>query len=738
MPKKKQQAATKIETSQPEAVLQLAAMGLRVHPLLKRNKVPIVKQWQTKATTDEVQIRKWHAINIDCNWGVATGVESGVFVIDIDPKAGGDKSWAKLIKVHGAVDTPTVITGTGGRHIYFKYPSKLIVRNSASKVGKGIDVRGDNGQVVVPFSIHPNGTAYQWEKNKSPFDLPFAKAPKWLIDILKQNSDIPDAGTIGDKMLKGTRNDAIYSQALSLAERGTDRDFTIATMKQWCKTTGETDITDDEIEMTVASAYKYAESRKASKVTTEIELTDKGNADRMIALAGNKMKYVIPIGWHIWDGKCWQPDMEELSTQNIAVEAALALEAEIREEIGRTTDRGRANVLYKMMNFAMNSRNIGKVKAAVDSARYNPAVFALQSSMDDDRSTYLLNVANGVLDLRTGELKPHDPNLLLTKVSPTAYNPKAKCPHFLQTMKYAFNGDKEMIAYMQRALGYSISGSLNEQCFFICYGPAGANGKSTILEAVHMVLGEGIYAKTSSAETITSSKNGTSSTTQSSLASLRKIRFVSVNEFSASATVDEELMKRLTGGDSIEARFLYKEVFTYMPSFKIWIRANNEPIVRDTGDAFWRRLKKIPFEYQIPKEKRKGSTEMKDILAKEAEGILAWMVQGFQDWYKNGLQEPQKVIKAGAEYRNDSDIFAQFIEDNIIIDANEHVERRKLYRIFVEWCNEQGIRYVMTNKRFSNGMAEKLNQHKQLKHAGIPVWKGIKLNAEASMNSMAY
>jgi len=721
-----------------DQILFLASLGLRMHPLLAKNKVPIIKDWQVKATVDPGMIQQWASIHKNCNWGLATGNESNVFVVDIDVKEHGDKTWAKLLKTNSVPDTVQVQTGGGGMHYYFKCPKNIDIRNSASKVGKGIDIRGNGGQVVVPPSIHPNGTLYSWVPGHSPQDLTPAKAPKWLTDLIKSNQGAAGGAVVGAPVDKGERNDAMYSNALSAAKQGQDKSFVIKSMIEWMRTQGE-DIPESEIEDTVDSAFKYYENWAKNNANSNFNLNDFGNAQRMMVVLDGNAKFVRKgIGWIVWNDKYWEIDVLNKRMASYALKAAVAFEDRLKAELAATNDRNIANTIFKKLQFALSSQNISKINATIEMAEcFEEVQLDDAEQLDDDRSTYLLNCDNGLLDLRTGVLGSHDKSLYITKLTPTAYNPKAKCPTFLKTLSYAFNKDKEMIAFMKRALGYSISGSLNEQAFFICYGPSGANGKSTILEAIHEVLGEGVYAKTSSAEAITSSgKTGQSGTSQSSLAALRKIRFASVNEFSASATLDEELIKRLTGGDSVEARFMYKEVFVYKPCFKIWIRANNEPNIREVGAAFWRRLIEIPFNGQIPEVDRIGPTEIRMQMKTESEGILAWLVQGFQDWNTNGLQKPEKVKAAVVQYRKDSDVFEQFLSESVVQSVDGNVSRKLLYQTFRIWCEEQGIRYIMTNDKFSRGIADKLEQHIQLKLRGIPIWRGIELTQEAKMNGM--
>jgi putative DNA primase/helicase len=713
-----------------DSILQLASLGLRIHPLLAKNKVPIIKAWQEKATCDEAMIHKWSATHPDCNWGMATGSASGVFVVDLDPKSGGDKSWRKLLKDHPCPNTPCVITGSGGSHLYFRYPKNSDIRNSASKVGKGIDVRGEGGQVVIPPSTHPNGTLYKWKE--SPFDIKFAKAPRWLLDLISTMQGDNGSTAIGDKMEKGTRNSQIYHQSLHLARQGALQEITVGVMKAWCKSTGETDMPAGEIEATVASAYKYhAEEDKKVEATADIELSDTGNAQRLLNTFSDKVLYTPSIGWHIWDDRHWGYDDESLKTTKLAMDTITVMKGEVQDQIAAAVDLTKVKSLYRMLNWAITSHNVGRLKAMTDASKSFPQMVRAHDQLDCAGTDFLLNLTNGTLDMRTGILAPHDPRQYITRLVPHAYDPKAKCPTWLQTLRLAFYGDQELIDYFQRAIGYSLSAALSEQCFFICWGESGNNGKSTLMEAIQRILGPD-YATMVDARVVASRDKDNH--VLSSLAMLNKVRIVSINEVAETAVLDEELIKQLTGGDTLQAKKLYMDPFTYKPVFKIWLRANNRPTVRGTGEAFWRRVKLIPFVHPIPLEKRRPRHEIDALLTSEAGGILAWAVRGFQTWYKTGLQDPEEVRVAAAEYRNASDIVNQFFEECLLENEKASVSRQTLYYAFREWSRDQGLRYTMTASRFAKRLNVKLNQVERAKEKGVPVWTGIELNDNAKHN----
>lgn len=714
-------------------VLQLAELGLRIHPLIARNKVPIVKQWQEKATVDPAMIRQWAAIHKDCNWGIATGVDSKVFVVDIDPKSGGDKSWKKLVKEHPIPETVEVRTGSGGTHLYFAYPKSADVRNSASKVGKGVDIRGEGGQVAIPPSIHPNGTAYTWIH--SPHDVKFAKAPKWLLDMIEAKQGNDDNAAIGDKMEKGTRNNQIYHQALFLARQGALMEIAVAAMKAWCKSTGEEDISDDEIEQTVASAFKYhAEEDKKVHAVAEIELSDVGNAERLFSNSGNNVVYVPAIGWHVWDEKHWGYDVEDLKAIKLAIDTMGEMKREVQDQLSASADLTQAKALYKMLNWAISSHNLGRLNSMIGAAKSLPQLVKDNAELDGPDTQFLLNFNNGTLDMRSGELMSHDPKQYITRLIHYNYNPKAKCPTWLKTLELAFGGNKELIDYFQRAIGYSMSAAMSEQCFFICWGESGNNGKSTLMETIHRIVGSD-YATMVDARVVASRDKDNH--VLSSLAMLNKVRIVSINEVAETAVLDEELIKQLTGGDTLQAKKLYMDPFTYEPVFKIWLRANNKPTVRGTGEAFWRRVKLIPFLHPIPAEKRKPRHVIDALLMKEAEGIIAWMVRGFRDWYDNGgLRDPEDVKLAGTSYRESSDLVAQFFEECVeqSKDNKASISRQVLYMTFKEWSNDQGLRWPMTAKKFGIRVMTRLDQYERTRQKGVPVWMGIQLTENAKMN----
>lgn len=711
-------------------VYNLLELGWKVHPLLPKNKVPILKDWVNKASDEPDTIQKWLGEHTGCNWGVATGARSGIFVVDIDPKNGGDQSWEILIRKNDVPTTISVKTGSGGTHYYFKYPKDFTVPNSAGKLGKGIDIRGNGGQVVIPPSIHPNGTPYEWII--TPWDNTISPAPKWILDIIVNSPAGNDEYVpVGEHLEKGSRNENIFHQSLVLARSGALMEVVLQSMRAWCDTTGNADISDTEIQQTVESAFTKAKSDETKKAKYEFGKTDDDNARRIIAEHGNDIIYVTGMGWHTWTGKYWRADPFDASILNIAVQTMRNLKDEAMEEAKQGGDHYKTAIAK--MAWANTSLNIGKLHAMIEIASKNDVVRRDATIMDAESGKWLLNFNNGTLDLRTGTLRPHNKLDYITKMIPQKYDADAECPFWEETLHLALDGNEQLIEFMQRALGYSMTGSTSEQCLFIAWGEAGNNGKSTILETAQQLLGNG-YAQMSDMKVITSTE--TDNRVASSLAKLQGARLVSMNEAEEYQRFSESLIKQLTGGDTIEACRKYKEPFEFKPAFKLWIRTNEKPVIRGTSEAIWRRIKLIPFIRPIPAEVRKSRDYVDEQLAKEATGIIAWMVRGCVKWINSGLTAPEEVKSATEDYRTEMDLVGKFMEESTEKAVGKFVYRTALYQSFLTWMKVNGYRYAYSADNFGKRVARRLNQpaSQRQKKNGQYIWQDIKQVNEIDMD----
>jgi putative DNA primase/helicase len=397
--------------------------------------------------------------------------------------------------------------------------------------------------------------------------------------------------------------------------------------------------------------------------------TDIGNARRFINQHGNDVRYCEGLGWLAWNGKCWDQNLPEVELK--AQKTAKSLFSEV-SGFRDSSDRS------EFFRFAQRSNNQRSLRDMLATAR--PSLRITPELLDSD--LYLLPCSNGTLDLNTGALREHDRKDYITSFVSAPYDPHAECPEFDNFCRRIFEGDIGLIKYVQRAIGYSLTGSVDEQCFFIAYG-TGANGKSTLMNIISDLLGETL-AKITPVETLLSTKQGGS--IPNDLARLRGARFVVASEPEAEQKMAEGLLKTLTGGDKIAARFLNKEYFEFTPKFKLWLQTNFKPLFSGEDGALWRRVTLIPFRVTIPKAEQ--DLELLSKLKKELPGILRWAVEGCLEWQKEGLNPPDSVLQATSRFQSERDYLQQFLNDNTAADRGETVTKRELHQTFVTWCTE--------------------------------------------------
>lgn len=706
----------------PDELLLLAKHGYRILPVQKASKVPMIAQWTKRASTNVDVIKNWFESYPNCNWGLATGVGSNVIVVDIDPRHGGDAQWQRIeLKFGACPKTTTCKTGGGGVHYYFQCPAESI-GNSQLSAYPGVDIRGNNGQVIIPPSINATGGRYEWIY--APWDVEPAPAPEWLIHVILDDNAEQNVPVIGEQLVEGKRNDTIYHHALMLARQGALKEFVLSAMIEWCRHGGGHDISPDELNKTVTSAFSKVEHERTTQVNQPILKTDSDNADRLVRLNEARIRYAPGVGWLVWNNRSWEPDDENAAIINLATQSMVILRDDALEK-AKIPEQFKTAISEAA--WATTSLNLGKLNAAVTLAGTKNRTRLSVNSLDSVETKFLLNTQNGTVDLRTGNMQPHDPSLLITRMAPVNYNPSTECPFWLHTLELAFDGDQSLISYLQRALGYTLTGSVAEQCMFICWGEQGNNGKSTILETVQWMLGN--YAQMSDVKVITSPEMD--NRVASSLAKLLSVRAVFMNEADENQRFSEALIKQLTGGDTLQACKKFKEPFEYKPQFKLWVRTNEKPAIRGISDAIWRRIKLIPFTVPIPAEKRRSRDEVDTLLTNEMEGILNWMVKGAIEWGLHGLQDPTLVKSATSGYRSEMDTLEAFFDECVTPSTGASIARIDLYQAFVRWSKENGIRYAISADGFGKRMNRKLGNPPRVKEKGQFIWQGLSLSEYA-------
>lgn len=416
--------------------------------------------------------------------------------------------------------------------------------------------------------------------------------------------------------------------------------------------------------------------------------SDTGNAEAFELLYKHRFRYDHSRKrWMVWNGLYWIPDADG-EAQRAAIDTArwrntavwLQLVQEEGKEAKRQLARDYADVLQ--------GESVSGINATLEVAK-NLRSFAIVAT-HYDHNPALLTTGNGTIDLRTAELRHADPEDLITRATRIQYDPSATCPRWLQFLGEIFPGDPDLVEFIQRAIGYSLTGHTGEQCMFILYGN-GANGKTTFLEAVRRLLGT--HAVTTPFATFMIQRQV--GAPRNDLAALVGARLVIASEAGQDANFDEAVVKQVTGSDMISCRYLYGEFFQYKPKFKIWLATNYRPAIRGNDDAIWRRIRLIPFNQQFKGDKRDRALPEK--LKAELPGILAWAVQGCLDWRRNGLGRPQTVVVATTEYREESDQVKRFLTERSISGNELSVAGGALYHAYVEFCQQQGEKYLANN-----------------------------------------
>lgn len=420
---------------------------------------------------------------------------------------------------------------------------------------------------------------------------------------------------------------------------------------------------------------------------------DTGNADRFIDRYGNLYKYsYIANKFYIYDGMKWKVD-DKGSIRKLIDEMIESIKNEKvlhSEDVTEEEAREVFQKYYKKTRGTQAKKNI-----------MNELMHRRPATPDEfDKDDMLLNVANGYIDLTSRELYKHDINKMFSQITNTDYTEKMQPAVWLDFLNDIFAGDKAVIRYIQKALGYSLTGSTREQIMFILFGK-GRNGKSIFVEVISEILGD--YSNNMQAKSLMVKKNDNVNT---DIARLSKARFVTSSEPNEGFRFDEGLIKQLTGGDKVTARFLYAEEFEYTPKFKIWVSTNHKPIIRGTDDGIWRRLVLIPFDVQIPEEK--VDKDLKYKLLREAPAILNWMAEGAYMWMQEGLAMPEKLKEAVQKYRNEMDTLGQFIEDCCKVDKNSSEKVSNLHQAYKTWSNDNlTSTKVLGMKSFSQKMEER-------------------------------
>jgi putative DNA primase/helicase len=465
------------------------------------------------------------------------------------------------------------------------------------------------------------------------------------------------------------------------------------------------------------------------------EHTDIGNMQRFVEEHGERLRYVGSWNkWLAWDGTRWRVDdrsVEERcakeTVQRMVVGASDGFNAAMRalDRANASGDddmiqlaRERLSASRPAYDWAVKSHDAPRILSLVRLAKAAPELAVSYTQLDAD--PWLLNVRNGTLNLKTGKLFDHRREDLISKVCAVDYLPDAHCPTWDAFVLKAMGGDEEMVGYLQRIVGYALSGDISEHALFFFFG-GGANGKTTFLNTIHAALGD--YGTTAPRGLLFRSRNERHPT---ELTTLFGARFATCSEVDDGQAFDEALLKDLTGGESITARRMREDHWTFRPTHKLFVAGNHKPHVQGNDDGVWRRIKLIPWTVTVPPGER--DYRLPEKLRAELPGILAWVVRGCLRWQEVGLCEPTKVGKATSGYREESDPLGEFFSLHLQFDQTAAISRKSLREKYEEYCKEIGALPVGARR-----LSSRLREHgiaRTTVRSGLRVddgWKGVRL-----------
>jgi putative DNA primase/helicase len=442
--------------------------------------------------------------------------------------------------------------------------------------------------------------------------------------------------------------------------------------------------------------------------------SDTGNA----ALFAHRYKDTVLFDhkqqrWLIWDtGKSrWTQDKTD-QVREFAKRSG-QIRFNVAGKLPNGTDHER-DEQKREARWAIDSQSLYRIDAALELAKSVAPIADTGEHWDAD--PWLFGVANGIVDLQTGTLKQATQQDRITKFSPVVFDSDADCLRFKQFLGEVFEGDSELTRYVQRAVGYSLTGSTREQCLFACYGK-GSNGKTTFLEIVFYIMGD--YGVDLPFSTLETKKYAIGEGVN-----LPGARFAKSVETREGRQLDEARIKSWTGGDTISIRPMYHNGFSFQPTHKLWLAFNHKPVIRDDSDAMWRRIRLIPFLHTF--DSAHADKGLLEKLKAEASGILNWAVAGCLAWQGGGLRTPAAVERSTSEYEAESDPLAPFFEDCCEADEAFTVPKGELWNAYQDWCRVNRERPV-SRKAFAEKM--KSRGFGEGSTGSVRFWAGLRLRA---------
>lgn len=619
-------------------------------------------------------------------------IPKGIIVLDIDDPLEGEMIFKALksdqLSFHA-------IKTVRGFQFFFKDNGRIKSQDSTVLMACGCigDYRlSERGQIVLPSE---NTKGREWIHIS---EEPLSEIPIYFDRLKKADKDnrpfpIP--------MNEGGRNNALYAHACRLVEFGYSQDEVHEITSFLNKYLFLPPLEHREYIATLRSAVQHEPSGKSygspptnnvpeheQRKEPKFNLTEMGNAERLVFRNGHNLRYCVEFEeWLIWNGSTWVEDRRK-QIERIAIKTF----REMYNEASKEEDDTRRSDLVKW------AKSSEKSSVFLNSISRAEAMLPIsQEELNQDK--FKLNCLNGIVDLKTAKLISHDRNYYMTKNTHIEYDPHAKCPTWVNFLESIMKDEQdnvkyELIDFLQKAIGYTLTGDTSEQVAFFLWG-TGRNGKSTFINIIKEILGD--YGKQTNSDTFTSKMHD--SGINNDIARLHGSRFVSAVESEDGQKLSEALIKQLTGGEPITARFLRKEFFEFTPEFKIFFTTNHKPIVKGDDEGIWRRIRLIPFTHTIPKDH--VDKQLPEKLRAELPGILRWAVEGCLKWQQEGLGEPEEVRNATDEYKEEMDLLSNFLDECCVIIPTAKVAVNEIHKAYMKWAEENG-EYPMKQRAFSS------------------------------------
>ncbi len=744
-----------------EAALGYHDMGLPI--VLTEEKSPqnvMGKGWQHKRFASGSEIEQYFRNDPSLNVGLILGPASGIVDLECDDdKAEGD--FASLFDGCEPTTPPTYLA-TRGRHRLFAYHPKLEMiadlpgcqdnqKGAVVKYGH-LECRVGVGHKAAQSLLPPSttgGNTRQWVEGLSLDECPAPELTEIVVDRIiaaaaeKFKRNEPPIDSEG-RCLGGRPGDDFNARATwetAFGDSGWEYVNSSGKVSYWRRpgkregTSGTTGhcandtsgelfycFTSNAEPLQAETAYSKfavfallhhggdfgaAATALAAQGYGDAELnlwkaegrTDTANSKRFVATHGRDVRYcALWNQWLAWDDRRWRID-DVRRTEDLAKQIGRQVWAEVADAAKKTDDDDRGKLLAELTKWAKYSAGGKGIREMLGLARSAPEVVVLPEALDTH--PMLLCCENGTIDLTTGNLRPHRREDYLTKFVPVKFDANARAPTWERFIGEVFDGNRELVSFIQRAAGYTLTGDTSERCLFFAWGK-GKNGKTTLVSALQKLLGD--YGVTVTMDLLTvDMKKGI----PAEVVDLFGARMAVANETEDANRLAESFLKSMTGGeDKQKGRRLYQQFFEFEQTHKLWICGNHKPRIRGTDDGVWDRIRLIPFNVRFEKPDK----QLPKKLAAEREGILRWCVEGALAWKRDGLGEPKAVTDATAEYRTECDTIGTFLSWCCFVGTEYKARAGDLFAAYRKWCEANG-EFVLSQTRFGKAIAERFNKY---------------------------